>query len=100
MNEWEMTDIEEVLDNARPACPNSVGPREQHFIRWIIEQREPWDPTTAAAETHPDDVISRSGAKGGDARLGRRNRLGGGRHHSPPPLPSVNPTMPPPLYPP
>src|SRR5260370_30463945 len=87
-----MTDIQEVLDNARPACSNAVGPREQHFISRIIEQCEPWDPTTAAAETHPDDVISRSRAKGGDARLSPRSLLGVGRHHHAPPVRSISPT--------
>src|SRR2546427_12750289 len=50
MNEWEVTDVEEVLDNARPACPHRVWPREQHLVRGIVEQLEPWDPVSAAAE--------------------------------------------------
>src|SRR6266550_3144580 len=55
MNEWEVTDVEEVLDYARPACRHPVWPRDQHVIRRIVEQLELWDGLRAGAKTHPDD---------------------------------------------
>src|SRR5260370_30254381 len=99
MNEREMTDVKEVLDDARPACLHAVGPRNQHPICRIVEQLEPWDPARAAAETHPYDVMRRRREKGAYARLCRRDLLRGcGREHAPP-LPSICPTGIPALQP-
>src|SRR5580692_12649175 len=64
MNKREMTDVKEVLDNARPARPHAVRARNQHPIRRIVEQVEPWDPGSAVAETHPYDVVRRRRMEG------------------------------------
>src|SRR5713101_7985955 len=93
MNEREMTDVKEVLDNARPARPDAVRPRNQHPIRRILEQLELWDPASAAAETDPYDVIRRRRVKGGDLRLCRRDLLRVGRHEHTPPVRSIRPTV-------
>src|SRR5260370_6422458 len=69
MDEREMTDVKEILDNARPACPHAVLPRNQQPIRRIVKQLEPWDPAGAAAQTHPYDVIVRRRVQAGYLRL-------------------------------
>src|SRR5260370_22554611 len=85
MDEREMTDVKEILDNARPACPHAVWPRNQHPIRRIVKQLEPWDPAGAAAQTHPYDVIGRRRVKGGYPRLCRREPPRGcSAKHAPP----------------
>src|SRR5713101_1405597 len=93
MNEREMTDVKEVLDNARPACPHVVWPRHQHPIPRIVEQLEPWDPAGAAAQIHPYDVIRRRRVKGGYLRLCRRDLLRVGRHEYAPPVLCICPAV-------
>src|SRR5260370_10968239 len=99
MNEREMTDVKEVLDDARPACLHAVGPRNQHPICRIVEQLEPWDPARAAAETHPYDVMRRRREKGAYARFCRRDLLRVcGPEYAPPGrslCPTVIPALPP-----
>src|SRR5260370_3581287 len=93
MSEREMTDAKQVRVNGRPAGPDAIGPRNQPPIRRIVEQLEPWDPASAAAETHPYDVMRRRREKGAYPRLCRRDLLRVGRHEYAPPVRSICPTV-------
>src|SRR6267378_760690 len=93
MNERKVTDVEEVLDYARPACRHSVWPRDQHVIRRIVEQIELWDGVSAGAKTHPDDAIGLCRVIGDHPRLRGRRLLGVGRHEHALPIRSVSPTV-------
>src|ERR1700704_2774356 len=93
MNERKVTDVEEVLDDARTACSHAVWTRDQHLIRRIIEQLEPWNLARAAAEVDPDDAIGFRRAKGRHARLFRRSLLRVGGHEHAPPVGSVGPSV-------
>src|SRR5258708_6944775 len=93
MNKREMADVKKVFDNARPACLNPVWPRNQHPVPGIVEQLELWDPASAAAEAHPDDVMRRRRMKGRHSGLVRRELLRVGRHEHAPPIRSIGPTV-------
>src|SRR5260370_30242045 len=93
MNEREMTDVKEVLHYARPACPHAIWPRDQHPIRRIVQQLEPWDPWSAAAEIHPYDAACLRRMTGSDLRLCRRSPLGVGWPQHSPPLHSICTTL-------
>src|SRR5467141_1813718 len=91
--EGEMTDVQEVLDNARPACLYAVWPRHQHAIRRIVEQLESWDLASPAAEAHPYDPMSRGRVKCGHLCLCRRSLLRVGGHEHAAPVRGVCPTV-------
>src|SRR5205823_5026910 len=93
VHEWKVAHVEKVLDHARPARPDAVGPCEQHLMVRRLEQLEARHRPVARAEAHPDDAMRERGPVGLHAGFRRRCLLRMRRHQDASPVDSVGPAV-------
>src|SRR5439155_2567554 len=91
VDERKMADVQEVLDDARPARLHTIWPRPQDLVGRILEQLERRHVAGWVAEAHPDHAVADRRAVNLDAGFGWRRLLGMRGHED---APSVGPISP------